>query len=88
MRSALSFQGSFVMPAVQMSTGERSSLEKVIKRPCLSTDIPVEHAEKLLNYGLVKRDVMMLQATPKGQIEILRQRFKGVDYSGMMAAAS
>jgi hypothetical protein len=64
------------MPAIQMSRGERFSLEKIIKRPCLSTDIPQEHAEKLLNYGLVKRQVMLLHATPLGQLEILRQRFK------------
>ncbi len=69
------------MPRIQMSRGERASLEKILKRPCLVTDIPGEHAEKLLNYGLVKRDVMLLHATPRGQVEILRQRFKGIDYS-------
>ena len=63
------------MPAIQMSRGERFSLEKIVKRPCLSTDIPSEHAEKLLNYGLVKRQVMLLHATPLGQLAILRQRF-------------
>jgi hypothetical protein len=68
------------MPAIQMSRGERASLEKILKRPCLVTDIPGEHAEKLLNYGLVKRDVMLLHATPRGQVEMLRQRFKGLDY--------
>ena len=68
------------MPAIQMSRGERFSLEKIIKRPCLSTDIPSEHAEKLLNYGLVKRQVMLLHATPLGQLEILRQRFRADDF--------
>ena len=75
------------MPAVQMSRAERSSLEKIIKRPCLVADIPQEHAEKLLNYGLVKRDVMMLHATPRGQLEILRQRFKGIEYSRVVKIA-
>jgi hypothetical protein len=74
------------MPAIQMSRGERASLEKILKRPCLVTDIPGEHAEKLLNYGLVKREVMLLHATPRGQVEILRQRFRGIDYGGAMAA--
>ena len=73
------------MPAIQMSRGERFSLEKIIKRPCLVTDIPAEHAEKFLNYGLVKREVMLLHATPRGQLEILRQRFKGVDYGSPLA---
>ncbi len=69
------------MPAIQMSRGERFSLEKIIKRPCLSTDIPSDHAEKLLNYGLVKRQVMLLHATPLGQLEILRQRFRRDDFA-------
>jgi hypothetical protein len=63
-----------------MSRGERASLEMIVRRPCLVTDVPGEHAEKLLNYGLVKREVMLLHATPRGQVEILRQRFKGIDY--------
>ena len=68
------------MPAIQMSRGERFSLEKIVKRPCLSTDIPSDHAEKLLNYGLVKRQVMLLHATPLGQLAILRQRFRRDDF--------
>ena len=55
------------MAAIQMSRDERHSLEKILRRPCLVTDIPAEHAEKLLNYGLVKRDVMLLHATPNEQ---------------------
>ncbi len=70
------------MPAIQMSRSERFSLEKIIKRPCLVTDIPIEHAEKFLNYGLVKREVMLLHATSRGQVEILRQRFRGMEYNG------
>jgi hypothetical protein len=73
------------MPAIQMSRGERFSLEKIIKRPCLSTDIPSEHAEKLLNCGLVRRQVMLLHATPLGQLEILRQRFRGDDFGSPLA---
>ena len=67
---------SIAMPALQMSRSERVSLEKVLKRPCLLADIPFDHAEKLLNYGLVKREAMLLHATPLGQVEILRQRFR------------
>ena len=71
------------MPAIQMSRGERFSLEKIIKRPCLSTDIPSEHAEKLLNYGLVKRQVMLLHATPLGQLEILAATVQKRDYGAL-----
>ena len=73
------------MPAIQMSRGERFSLEKIVKRPCLSTDIPSDHAEKLLNYGLVKRQVMLLHATPLGQLAILRQRFRKDDFRSSAA---
>jgi len=64
-----------------MSRSERVSLEKIIKRPCLVTDVPADHAEKLMNYGLIKRQVMLLHSTPRGQLEILRQRFHGDDFS-------
>ena len=73
------------MPAIQMSRGERFSLEKIVERPCLSTDIPSDHAEKLLNYGLVKRQVMLLHATPLGQLAILRQRFRRDDFGSSAA---
>ncbi len=73
------------MPAIQMSRGERFSLEKIVKRPCLLTDIPSEHAEKLLNYGLVKRQVMLLHATPLGQLAILRQRFRKGEFGASLA---
>jgi hypothetical protein len=69
-----------------MSRGERASLELILRRPCLVTDIPGEHAEKLLNYGLIKREVMLLHATPRGQVEILRQRFNGMDYGMPLVA--
>jgi hypothetical protein len=70
------------MPAIQMSRSERSTLAKIAKRPCLITDVPAEQAEKFINYGLVKREVMLLHATPLGQVELLRQRFRDVDLSG------
>ena len=73
------------MPRIQMSRGERASLEMILKRPCLVTDIPGAHAEKLLNYGLIKRDVMLLHATARGQVEILRQRFKATDFGRPLA---
>ena len=74
------------MTRIQMSRGERASLEMILRRPCLVTDIPGEHAEKLLNYGLIKREVMLLHSTPRGQVEILRQRFNGMDYGMPLVA--
>lgn len=74
------------MSVVRMSRSERFSLEKIIMRPCLVTDIPSDHAQKLLNYGLVKRQVMLLHATPRGQLEILRQRFNHDDFGAAHTA--
>lgn len=67
------------MHSIQLSRHERHSLAKVVERPCLVTDIPAEHAEKFINHGLVKREVMILHATARGQVELLRQRFRGID---------
>ena len=75
------------MTRIQMSRGERASLEKILRRPCLVTDVPSEHAEKLLNYGLIKRDVMLLHGTQRGQVEMLRQRFSGSSYGTKVKAA-
>jgi hypothetical protein len=62
---------------IQLSRSERSSLERIIERPCQPGDIPADHEEKFLNYGLVRRNVLLLCVTPLGQCELLRQRFRG-----------
>lgn len=69
------------MPAIRMSRQERHSLAKVVERPCLVTEIPAEHAEKFINHGLIKREVMLLHVTPRGQVEYLRQSLGRIDFS-------
>jgi hypothetical protein len=64
-----------------MSRSERQSLAKIIERPRPVTDIPADHAAKLINHGLIKKEVLLLHATPLGQVELLRQRFRGLDIS-------
>ncbi len=61
---------------IQLSRSERSSLERVVARPCQPGDIPADHEEKFLNYGLVRKNVLLLCVTPLGQCELLRQRFR------------
>jgi len=45
---------------------------------CLVTDIPYEHAEKLVHFRLARRDLTTLRITATGQLELLRQHFLGV----------
>jgi hypothetical protein len=61
-----------------MSPTELASLEMMTQIQCLVTDIPYEHAEKLVNFGLARRDLTTLRITPLGQLELLRQHFHGV----------
>ncbi len=68
------------MPPIQLSRAERSSLQRIISQPCHPGDIPVDHQEKFINYGLVRKHVLLLYATPLGQCEFLRQRFRGMPF--------
>jgi hypothetical protein len=68
------------MPPIQLSRSERSSLERIVEGSCQPGDIPADHEEKFLNYGLVRRNVLLLSATPLGQCELLRQRFRNLTW--------
>jgi hypothetical protein len=68
------------MPPIQLSRSERVSLKRIVERPCQPGDIPSDHEEKFLNYGLVQRNVLLLYVTPLGQCELLRQRFRGMAF--------
>jgi hypothetical protein len=66
------------MPLPHMSRRELASLDMMVQIHCLVTDIPHEHVEKFLDCGFARRDVMTLRITELGQIELLRQHFRGV----------
>ena len=66
------------MPPIQLSRAERQSLQRIMEGTCQPGDIPADHEEKLLNYGLVHRHAILLRITPLGQCEVLRQRFRGM----------
>ena len=66
------------MPPIQLSRRERTSLQKIFDRPCLAGEIPSDHEEKFINYELARKRVLLLYITPLGQIELLRQRFRGL----------
>ncbi len=65
------------MPPIQLSRRERSSLHKILERPREAGEIPADHAEKLINYDLARKRVLLLYITPLGQIELLRHGFGG-----------
>ena len=64
------------MPLIQLSRRERASLHKILERPCQAGEIPADHEEKFVNYELARKQVLLLYITPRGQIEVLRQRFR------------
>jgi hypothetical protein len=67
------------MPPIQLSRNERASLSKLLEHPRQADEIPPDHTEKLINYGLVRKTVFLLHITPLGQMELLRQRFRFFD---------
>ena len=42
----------------------------------LAGDVPSDHIEKFVNYGLARKQFLLLYITPLGQIELFRQRFQ------------
>jgi hypothetical protein len=71
------------MPPIQLSRSERASLRRIVERACQPGDIPADHEEKFLNYGLARRNVLLLSVTQLGQCELLRQRFRGMAFPKM-----
>jgi hypothetical protein len=68
------------MPPIQLSRSERYSLQRIVERPRQPGEIPPDHEEKFLNYGLARKNVLLLCVTPLGQCELLRQRFRGMTF--------
>ena len=71
------------MPPIQLSRSERVSLQRIVERACHPGEFPSDHEEKFLNYGLVRRNVLLLSVTQLGQCELLRQRFRGMVFPKM-----
>lgn len=66
------------MPPIMLSRDEFISLQKIVERPRPLAEIPDDHSAKFLNYRLARRDVMLMRPTQLGQLELLRQRFRGI----------
>ncbi len=63
------------MPFLRLSPSECKSLRKICQRSCLTSELPEDHMEKFVNYGLARREAMILQITPRGQLELLSSAF-------------
>ena len=64
------------MPPIHMTRHERSSLARLAESASPLSDLPPDHAEKLVSHGLAECDSMRIVITPKGQLELFRQRFR------------
>lgn len=64
------------MPPIHMTRDERSSLARLAESATPLSELPPGHTEKLVSHGLAVCDSMRVQITPKGQLELFRQRFR------------
>ena len=66
------------MPPIQMTGAERAALARLARMPAQTNDIMLEHGEKLVNHGLAFKDTFHFRITTRGQLELLRQRFRNM----------
>ena len=66
------------MPPIHMTRDQRSALTRLSKSPLPLNELSSDHAEKLVSHGLAVRDTFRFWITQKGQLELLRQRFRNV----------
>lgn len=68
------------MSPIRLSRAERSSLRKLVKLDgtCERRLLRQAHAERFLREGLITHTPQRYHLTMRGQVEILRQRFRGV----------
>lgn len=69
------------MPAIHMSDAERDSLFQLAQSPAPPGEIPAEHASRFVALGLAVRETLRFRITLRGQVEILRQRFRKMPLS-------
>ncbi|MCG8560565.1 MAG: hypothetical protein MI824_12255 [Hyphomicrobiales bacterium] len=65
------------MPPIHMTRDQRAALLRLNQSPLPANELPREHAEKFVNHGLAVRETMRIRITERGQLELLRQRFRG-----------
>ncbi len=66
------------MAALKLSWSERRALRRLVGREIPAGDIKADHLELFLAHGLVEEGDRGYILTLRGQLEILRQRYRGV----------
>jgi hypothetical protein len=66
------------MPPIMMSWRERAALRRLARGALPAEDIRPQYAQKLVKHGLVVRETLRLKITAKGQLELLRQRYRNM----------
>ncbi|MGI9382419.1 MAG: hypothetical protein ACR2PO_04635 [Methyloligellaceae bacterium] len=64
------------MPPIHMTPDQRAALWRLTESPLPAYELPGEHAEKFINHGLAVRETLRIRITERGQLELLRQRFR------------
>lgn len=66
------------MPLITMTRPERAALRRLAKGALPASEIHQEYALKLVEHGLAVRETLRLKITAKGQLELLRQRYRNI----------
>lgn len=61
-----------------MTRQERATLTRLAESPAPLSEMPSDHLDKFVNHGLAVRDVFRFKITTKGQLELFRQRYRGM----------
>ncbi|GAB4234254.1 MAG: hypothetical protein Kow0032_17980 [Methyloligellaceae bacterium] len=76
------------MPPIHMSRRERAELKRLARNPIPIADIPPDNAAKFIKHRLAVDQSLQLRITPKGQLELLRQRYRGLATRKVVVPAS
>ena len=68
------------MSPIRLSRGERAALRKLVRLEgsCRHHQLKNAHADRFLRHGLLARTPTEYHLTVRGQVEFLRQRFRGL----------
>lgn len=66
------------MPPIMMTRPERAALRMLARGALPASDMPQQHARKLVKHGLAAQEALWLTITAKGQLELLRQRYRNM----------
>ncbi len=64
------------MPPIQLSLRERALLSRLARSPISAAEVDRDYVKKFVEHGLAVSQALRLTITTRGQIEVLRQRFR------------